>query len=66
MESLCYTTPRCKVLKTKVLWGFPPIPGVTQIPAVSGPRDIRQMDMQAYPPGSLFRGNDRVFETFHT
>ena len=33
-----------------------PISGVSQIPAVFDSRDIRQMDVQAPPHGSLFRG----------
>jgi len=33
-----------------------PIAGVSQMPAVFGSRDIRQMDVQAHPHGSLFRG----------
>jgi len=32
-----------------------PISGVSQMPAVFGSRDIRQMDVQAHPHGSLFR-----------
>ena len=35
-----------------------PISGVSQIPAVFDSRDIRQMDVQAPPHGSLFRGNE--------
>ena len=66
---LCYTHIRCKALtrrhpleicfvcqcKNKVLQGFSPIPGVSQIPMVFDSRDIRQMDVQAPPHGSLFR-----------
>jgi len=42
--------------KNQGLTRVSPIAGVSQMPAVFGSRDIRQMDVQAHPHGSLFRG----------
>ena len=52
----CYTITRYKTRKNQGLTRVSPISGVSQIPAVFDSRDIRQMDVQAPPHGSLFRG----------
>ena len=53
----CYTQPRCKALKNKVVMGLAADSRRRVGNKVPDSRDIRQMDTQVCPPDSLFAEN---------